>query len=188
MIDKKGQVVTQSVSGSIQLKLTREMNGQTISCFNENSIGKSLINHVLNITYPPQFKESLEPILIITNSRDTIKLSCKVDSNPPAQVVWFRNDNEIVGHGDSYEIKNIQSEFTTKIIYQIGCRCSTGSKYKEINSKTFLITNGIPLITGETIYFAENQRNFLAKFNVLSSPELEVKQLFMIRKLNLKLK
>lgn len=144
LIDQRGQIVTQSVSGSIQLKLNKELNGYTLSCFNENSAGKSVLNHLLNISYPPQFKEVLKPLILVSDPKETVKLRCNVDSNPPAHIIWSKNDNEIIGNGEYLELKNIQNEVNTKAHYYIGCKAKIiRSKFKEINSKTLIVTNGI---------------------------------------------
>ena len=139
-MDKHGQTVTQSMSGSIQLKITREMNGYTLNCFNENSIGNSVIKHLLNVSYPPQFKESLRSVININNPKEQVSLNCKVDSNPPAQIIWLKNDKDIVGYGETFELKNIQFDAYSRVFYQIGCVVNT--KFDQIYSKTLIVTNG----------------------------------------------
>ncbi len=38
-----------SINGSITLKMNKNLNGKTLICQNENSIGKSVINYTLNV-------------------------------------------------------------------------------------------------------------------------------------------
>ena len=177
LIDQKGNIITQSMSGSIQLKLTRDMNGKILSCFNENSIGNSVIKHVLNISYPAQFREALKPIITITNPKEIIKLKCVADSNPPAQITWIKNNKDIVAHGETYDIKHIPFDPYSRIFTQISCGVTNLPKFNEIQSKSLIVTNGLPSISGENIYFAENQKNLMARFNILASPPIIVNKI-----------
>lgn len=142
LIDQKGNVITQSMSGSIQLKLTRDMNGQILTCFNENSIGNSVIKHMLNISYPPQFKESPKSIITIGNPKEVVNLKCSVDSNPPARISWSKNGKDILGYGETYDIKHVPFDPYSRIYAEINCAATSSPKFNEIQSKSLIITNG----------------------------------------------
>ncbi|XP_072495974.1 transmembrane and immunoglobulin domain-containing protein 1 isoform X2 [Notamacropus eugenii] len=80
--------------------VTEDDNGVTFTCKLKRNQSMS-ISVILNVTY--------EPILNGTDLRrveegSNIKIDCKVKSNPPAQMMWYRNDSLLNLEKDHHQI------------------------------------------------------------------------------------
>ncbi|XP_016375330.1 B-cell receptor CD22-like [Sinocyclocheilus rhinocerous] len=63
----------------------------------------------ITVVYPPQSTSvSISPSGEIVE-RDSVTLSCSSDSNPPAEISWFKEDT-FLKYGDTYSITDIKSE------------------------------------------------------------------------------
>jgi len=177
LINNRNEIINQynSPNGSLVLHLNRAMNGLSLICQNQNEIGKSLVNYTLNILYPPTFMDTPKPIINLNYTQNYISLRCSADSNPPAMIVWLKGRSEIVHIGEYLDL-NTQLSGTdylySRVYGEYTCRAkSTG--HKDLDFTTNIITNGMPAITGESVYFAEKDKNLNIKFSILSSPELK---------------
>ena len=117
-----------------------------------------------------------KPIINLNYTQNYISLRCSADSNPPAMIVWLKGRSEIVHIGEYLDL-NTQLSGTdylySRVYGEYTCRAkSTG--HKDLDFTTNIITNGMPAITGESVYFAEKDKNLNIKFSILSSPELKV--------------
>ncbi|XP_052401336.1 B-cell receptor CD22 isoform X1 [Carassius gibelio] len=81
----------------------------------------------LDVTYPPNepFVEVSSPGEIVEG--DSVTLSCSSDSNPPAEISWFK-EGMFVGSGRIYSISNISS------IYSGEYKCKSSNKHGEKDS------------------------------------------------------
>ncbi|XDV16449.1 hypothetical protein PO909_016158, partial [Leuciscus waleckii] len=80
----------------------------------------------LNVMYPP-----VNPVISISPSGvivegDSVTLNCISDSNPPAEISWFKGGT-IVGSGRIYNISNISSDDSGE--YKCKSRNEHGEKY-----------------------------------------------------------
>uniref|UniRef100_A0A8C1FK99 Ig-like domain-containing protein n=1 Tax=Cyprinus carpio carpio TaxID=630221 RepID=A0A8C1FK99_CYPCA len=80
----------------------------------------------LNVTYPPE-----NPVIFISPSGvivegDSVTLSCSSDSNPPAEISWFKG-RTFVGSGRIYNISKISSDHRGE--YKCKSRNEHGEKY-----------------------------------------------------------
>ncbi|CAF4168937.1 unnamed protein product, partial [Rotaria magnacalcarata] len=89
----------------LHLTVTRQMHNQHLSCSALNSAGIAEDVIVLNISYSPIFKSFPSPYTLARMS-DPLILSCNVDSNPPANILWTKN-GEFVGGGSQYQIPEV---------------------------------------------------------------------------------
>ncbi|XP_026142790.1 B-cell receptor CD22-like [Carassius auratus] len=81
----------------------------------------------LNVTYPPKnVSVSISPSVILEG--DSVTLNCSSDSNPPAEISWFKG-GMFVGSGRIYSISKISSDHSE----EYKCRSSNehGEKYSD---------------------------------------------------------
>ncbi len=146
-----------------------------VVCESTNEIGKSIINQTLDVIYQPTFIESSPSLISMNASQTNIKLECNIDSNTPAKIVWFNEKNELINIGKTIDI-NISSagdysRIFSRIFGQFTCRVSSFG-FQEIEKTIILVQNGLPTITGRTVYFTELRKNLEIKFSVLSIPQV----------------
>jgi len=77
----------------------RTLSGEKVTCFARNKIGQSSADYLLDIKYSPAFIKS--PKDVTGNNGQKISLECSVESNPPADYLWIKNNlsSELVGSG-----------------------------------------------------------------------------------------
>jgi len=146
-----------------------------VVCESQNDIGKTTINRTLNVLYQPRFNKNPPSLITLNSSQTNIQLECNIDSNPPARIVWFNDKNELVNTGKTIDI-NISfsgdySRIFSKIYGQFTCRVSSLG-YQEIERTITLVRNGLPTITGKSMYLAEPGKDLEIKFSVLSIPQV----------------
>ncbi|XP_026107253.1 B-cell receptor CD22-like isoform X1 [Carassius auratus] len=82
----------------------------------------------LNVTYPPRnVSVSISPSGVIVEG-DSVTLNCSSDSNPPAEISWFKG-GKFVGSGRVYSISNISSDHSGE--YKCKSRNKHGDKYSD---------------------------------------------------------
>uniref|UniRef100_A0A671MAI6 B-cell receptor CD22 n=1 Tax=Sinocyclocheilus anshuiensis TaxID=1608454 RepID=A0A671MAI6_9TELE len=82
----------------------------------------------LNVTYPPKsVSVSISPSGEIVEG-DSVTLSCSSDSNPPAEISWFKG-GMFVGSGRIYSISKISSDHSGE--YKCKSRNKLGEKYSD---------------------------------------------------------
>ncbi|CAF0719304.1 unnamed protein product [Brachionus calyciflorus] len=152
----------QSINGSIKLKLNRKMNGSFLVCEDTNLIGKSIINYSLDIIYAPRFIHVPDPIIIVNKSTDSLRLKCKVDSNPKSEIFWVKNENEIIHKGENLLLnQDLNGEYE--------CQAKTMG-FDPVVSRVAVVNEGPPSIYGQNLYFFETNKELNIRFSVLSSP------------------
>ncbi|XP_073698591.1 B-cell receptor CD22-like [Garra rufa] len=83
----------------------------------------------LNVTYPPVSPViSISPCCEIVEG-DSVTLSCSSDSNPPAEISWFKGET-FVGSGRIYSISKISSDHSEE--YKCKSINEHGEKYSDI--------------------------------------------------------
>ncbi|XP_058625749.1 B-cell receptor CD22-like [Onychostoma macrolepis] len=83
----------------------------------------------LSVRYPP-----VNPVIFISPSGeivegDSVTLSCSSDSNPPAEISWFKGGTT-VGSGKIYSISKISSDHSGE--YKCKSRYEHGEKYSDV--------------------------------------------------------
>ncbi|KTG42300.1 hypothetical protein cypCar_00042224, partial [Cyprinus carpio] len=99
-------------------------------CKSINEQGKKYSDAVtLNVMYPPKnVSVSISPSGEIVEG-DSVTLSCSSDSNPPADISWFKG-GKFVGSGRNYSISKISSNHSGE--YKCMSRNQHGEKYSDI--------------------------------------------------------
>ncbi|XP_016119820.1 B-cell receptor CD22-like, partial [Sinocyclocheilus grahami] len=99
-------------------------------CKSRNKHGEKDSDTVtLNITYPPKsVSVSISPSDEIVEG-DSVTLSCSSDSNPPAEIIWFKGE-AFVGSGRIYSISKISSDHSGE--YKCKSRNKHGEKYSAV--------------------------------------------------------
>ncbi|XP_051561509.1 B-cell receptor CD22-like [Myxocyprinus asiaticus] len=82
----------------------------------------------LNVRYPPE-----DPVISISPSGeiiegDSVTLTCSSDSNPPADISWFK-EKTFLTHGQIYSITSIRSDHSGE--YKCKSRNEAGEKYSD---------------------------------------------------------
>ncbi|XP_026143966.1 B-cell receptor CD22-like isoform X2 [Carassius auratus] len=81
----------------------------------------------LNVNYPPEKTViSISPSEILEG--DSVTLTCSSDSNPPAEISWFKG-GIFIGSGRIYSISNIRSDHSEE--YKCKSRNKHGEKYSD---------------------------------------------------------
>uniref|UniRef100_A0A9J8C2D2 B-cell receptor CD22 n=1 Tax=Cyprinus carpio carpio TaxID=630221 RepID=A0A9J8C2D2_CYPCA len=113
--DRNNQLLLQSVR--------REDAGRYSCALQEHTYISPAVQ--LNVTYPPKdsFVEVSPSVEIVEG--DSVTLSCSSDSNPPAEISWFK-EGTFVGSGRIYSISNISSNHSGE--YKCKSRNKHGQK------------------------------------------------------------
>uniref|UniRef100_A0A671NKX1 Ig-like domain-containing protein n=1 Tax=Sinocyclocheilus anshuiensis TaxID=1608454 RepID=A0A671NKX1_9TELE len=100
-------------------------------CKSRNKHGEKYSAVTLNVMYPPRsVSVSISPSGQIKEG-DSVTLSCSSDSNPPAEISWFKeNQSSAVGSGRIYSISKISSDHSGK--YKCKSRNKHGEKYSAV--------------------------------------------------------
>ncbi|XP_048036187.1 B-cell receptor CD22-like [Megalobrama amblycephala] len=108
-------------------------------CRSRNKHGEKNSDTVmLNVMYPPKsVSVSISPSGEIV-SGDSVTLNCSSDSNPPAEISWFK-EGKSVGSGRIFSISNISSDHSGEY------KCRSRNKHGEKNSDTVMLNVMYPL-------------------------------------------
>ncbi|XP_042572031.1 B-cell receptor CD22-like [Cyprinus carpio] len=116
--DRNNQLLLQSVR--------REDAGRYSCALQEHTYISPAVQ--LNVTYPPKsVSVSISPSGEIVEG-DSVTLSCSSDSNPPAEIIWFKGRASVVS-GRIYSISKISSDHSGE--YKCKSRNEHGEKYSE---------------------------------------------------------
>ncbi|XP_023220646.1 irregular chiasm C-roughest protein-like isoform X2 [Centruroides sculpturatus] len=128
-------------------RITRDFNGDTISCEVSNSVGTSKSTHTLNVYYGPVFKSSFENIAVDIGS--DIHLKCDVDGNPTPEIIWtFEGSPTVLSTQQELIIKSA----TIKDAGKYTCRAS-GKGFAEISGDVMVFIKGAPKVISESIQY-----------------------------------
>ncbi|XP_052468462.1 B-cell receptor CD22-like [Carassius gibelio] len=108
-------------------KISSDHSGE-YKCRSINEHGEKYSDAVtLNVMYPPRsVSVSISPSVIMEG--DSVTLICSSDSNPPAEISWFKGGT-FVGSGRIYSISNISSDHSEE--YKCKSRNKHGEKYSD---------------------------------------------------------
>ena len=129
------------------LNATRQMHNQHLSCSALNSAGVTedivvlninciliIFLHFLCVLYfeidSPEFKSFPSPYTL-ARLGDSLTLSCIVDSNPPANILWTKN-GDFVGGGNQYQITDVHED--DYAVY--ACIAAIGGHFTKIIAST----------------------------------------------------
>ncbi|XP_073699378.1 B-cell receptor CD22-like [Garra rufa] len=108
-------------------KISSDHNGE-YKCKSINENGEKYAAVTLNVMYPPHsVVVSISPSGEIVEG-DSVTLICSSDSNPPAEISWFKGGT-FVGSGRIYSISNISSDHSGK--YKCKSINEHGGKYSD---------------------------------------------------------
>lgn len=112
-----------------------ELNDVRIGCQVINSIGSSpVVYRRLSVSSSPKFANSLPPQTSV-NEGDTLKLTCNVKSNPPAEIVWHHG-RTVVGHGRQLQMTGMDYSKAGRYT------CVASAKGEEIQQSTVVQIKG----------------------------------------------
>ena len=117
-----------------------ELNDVRIGCQVINSIGSSsVVYRRLSVSSSPKFANTLAPQYSI-NEGATLKLTCEVKSNPPAEIVWHhfspQSGRSVVGRGRQLQMTSM--DYSKAGRYS----CVANAKGEEIKQSTVVLIKG----------------------------------------------
>ncbi|XP_031627812.1 irregular chiasm C-roughest protein-like isoform X2 [Contarinia nasturtii] len=125
--------------------VTRKHQNFVVKCEAQNVVGLSAATETLDVIYPPSFIE--RPQNVETEMGENITMSCHVDSNPKADIIWVFDPIDRINFqprvvGTSSELYVIASNETAGRYY---CKAHS-SGFPEISSEALIILKGPPKI------------------------------------------
>ncbi|XP_016367284.1 B-cell receptor CD22-like [Sinocyclocheilus rhinocerous] len=110
-------------------KISSDESGE-YKCKSRNKHGEKYSDTItLNVMYPPKnISVSISPSGEIVEG-DSVTLSCSSDSNPPAEINWFKGGT-FVGSGRIYSISKISSDHSEE--YKCKSTNEHGEKYSDV--------------------------------------------------------
>ncbi|KAH8291690.1 hypothetical protein KR018_005604, partial [Drosophila ironensis] len=120
--------------------VTRKFHDAIVKCEVQNSVGKSEDSETLDISYAPSFRQ--RPQSMEADVGSVVSLSCEVDSNPPAEIVWIQHPSDRVV-GTSTNLTFSVSNETAGRYY---CKANVPG-YAEISADAFVYLKGSPAIS-----------------------------------------
>uniref|UniRef100_A0A671NKX6 Ig-like domain-containing protein n=1 Tax=Sinocyclocheilus anshuiensis TaxID=1608454 RepID=A0A671NKX6_9TELE len=162
---RNSQPLTERRDGNNQLLLqsVRREDAGRYSCALHGHSYISPAAH-LNVTYVPKnVSVSISPSGVIVEG-DSVTLSCSSDSNPPAEISWFKG-GKFVGSGRIYSISKISSDHSGE--YKCKSRNEHGEKYSDAVTLNVMCELCIIfyILTTHTCFF-----HYLSVYFVVSSP------------------
>lgn len=109
----------------------------------------------------PEFKSFPAPYTI-ARLGDALTLTCEVDSNPPANILWTKN-GEFVGGGSQYQIPEVHDD--DYAVY--ACIGTLGGQFTKIVASTKVLPPGIDRLI--IVLFINFEENFSRTTTILSS-------------------
>ncbi len=119
-------------------KVTKELNGQVISCEVSNTVGSGKAKHTLDISYGPSFKSAMDSVYGAELGQD-VRLKCEVDGNPKPDITWLMlGSSNVLNTGPELTIRQMTNEKVGKYI----CRASVKG-FPEISAQLFVFIKGL---------------------------------------------
>ncbi|XP_022238988.1 irregular chiasm C-roughest protein-like isoform X2 [Limulus polyphemus] len=146
-------------------KVTRQLNGQTVSCEVSNKIGTTKSTYTLNIYYGPVFKSSLENIAADPDKE--VRLVCAVDGNPPPKITWtFEKSSQIIGTDRILILPRVTPDKTGRYT----CKASVPG-FPELSSDSLVFIKGPPLIKSPAVQYGIEGQQVKVECSITSVPE-----------------
>ncbi|KAG0424991.1 hypothetical protein HPB47_027818, partial [Ixodes persulcatus] len=128
-------------------RVTRNFNGDTITCEARNDVGTTKSTHTLNIHYRPAFKKPEETVAAEEGTEVT--LHCEVDSNPKPDIVWHHEGSErVLGKQATLVIPAMRSHDAGRY----SCR-ATVPGFPEITQDVHVYVKGPPKVQSPTTQY-----------------------------------
>ncbi|XP_064108144.1 irregular chiasm C-roughest protein-like isoform X2 [Macrobrachium nipponense] len=121
-------------------KIQRDSNKAKVACIVANSIGSTKAEHTISVEYSPRFNK--EPVDVDADEDQKVTLSCDVEGNPPAQIVWLHNNqNKVIKVGATYQLT-----VTPETVGTYECR-ATVTGFPEEKRTMDVFMRGPPVVT-----------------------------------------
>lgn len=128
-------------------RVTRNFNGDTITCEARNDVGTTKSTHTLNIHYRPAFKSAAETVAAEEGAE--VALRCEVDSNPKPDIVWRHEGSErVLARQPTLVIPAMRSSDAGRY----SCR-ATVPGFPEITQDVHVYVKGPPKVSSPTTQY-----------------------------------
>ncbi|KAH8387389.1 hypothetical protein KR093_006873 [Drosophila rubida] len=122
--------------------VTRKFHDAIVKCEVQNSVGKSEDSETLDISYAPSFKQ--RPQSLEADVGSVVSLSCEVDSNPLAEIVWIQHPSDRVVGTSS----NLTFSVSNETAGRYYCKANVPG-YAEISADAYVYLKGSPSISSQ---------------------------------------
>jgi hypothetical protein len=99
------------------------------------------------------------------------QLTCQVDANPAAKIIWLKNKHEPMGSGETLKI--LTSNMLNDKNMDISC-LATSSGFEPIIHDTSILRYGEPTLIGADLYFVNMNEDHIIEFKALSNPSYQL--------------
>lgn len=147
--------------------VTRKYHDAIVKCEVHNPVGKSEESETLDISYGPRFRT--RPRSIQADLGATVTLSCDVDGNPPAEIVWTHDDGASKVVGTS---ANLTLDVDRHTAGRYSCK-ATVIGFPEIGAEATVYLKGPPTITSHRVQFGIQGDNVRLECLAYSIPKPE---------------
>ncbi|XP_022672770.1 irregular chiasm C-roughest protein-like isoform X2 [Varroa destructor] len=145
-------------------RVSRRMNGETVTCEVRNSIGISKSTQTLNVYYKPQFRNELP--VVAAEIGTEVALTCEVDGNPRPDVVWLREGStQVLAKQATFVIRDMEPADAGKYV----CRASS-SGYQEIHTEITVYVKGPPHISSPQLQYGMEGQEVHVECLIVSVP------------------
>ncbi|XP_067007432.1 irregular chiasm C-roughest protein isoform X2 [Anabrus simplex] len=146
--------------------VTRRYHDAIVKCEVHNPVGKSEESETLDISYGPRFRT--RPRSVQADLGSTVTLTCDVDGNPPADIVWIHDDvGKVVGTS-----VNLTLDVDRHTAGRYYCKASVAG-FHEVGAEASVLLKGPPTITSQRIQFGIPGDNVRLECIAFSIPKPE---------------
>ncbi|XP_049959878.1 irregular chiasm C-roughest protein [Schistocerca serialis cubense] len=129
--------------------ISRRYHDAIVKCEVHNPVGKSEESETLDVNYGPKFRS--RPRSVQADPGSTVTLSCDVDGNPPADIVWIHDDGTSKVVGTSVNLTLDVERHTAGRYY---CKASVMG-FPEVGAEATVYLKGPPTISSQRTQFGQ---------------------------------
>lgn len=145
-------------------RVTRNFNGDTITCEARNDVGTTKSTHTLNIHYRPAFNKPDESVAAEEGS--DVTLHCEVDSNPKPDIVWHHEGSDgVVGKQATFTIPAMRLRDAGRYT----CR-ATVAGFPEITQDVHVYVKGPPRVNSPAMQYGVEGEEVRVECVIISVP------------------
>lgn len=147
----------------ILTNISRKQHDSIVKCEVHNAVGKSEESEALDITYGPRFRT--RPRSVQADLGATVTLTCDVDGNPPADILWIHENTDRVVSTSP----NLTLTVTADTAGRYYCK-ATVMGFPEIGAEATVYLKGPPTIISHKTQFGIPGDNVRLECSAFSIP------------------
>ncbi|UYV83129.1 KIRREL [Cordylochernes scorpioides] len=145
-------------------RVTRALNGETVSCEVTNSVGTSKATHTLDVEYGPSFPS--EKSVAAADVGSDVTLTCAAEGNPKPDLVWtFEGNPNVLSTERTLKIADVRPEHAGRY----ACKASV-PEFPPKTAVVILYIKGPPRIVSTPVQLGTDQETIELECAVRSVP------------------